>query len=298
MLAVALRCLLLGELLLYAGLARRFFEAPPLLAGLAALGGLLGARLGFTVATWCFAWVFRSPSPRLPPWRVATMWCAEYAACVALFVLILPFARQWLGADRQHPAGGRPPLLLIHGYGCSRGVWWWLRRRLESAGWQVATLDLEPPLAGIDSYAEPIARRVDALLAETGAPRVVLVGHSMGGLAARAYLRRFGGARVERLVTLGTPHAGSVLARLGPGRNARQMEPGSAWLQALALSAPPVETVSIYSRHDNYVMPQDSMVLPGAACRPVDGVGHLAMLFSPRVASELLAALEKHGNPA
>lgn len=198
-----------------------------------------------------------------------------------------------MGSDRLPPSGKRPPLLLVHGYACSRGAWWWLRRRLEAAGWVVATINLEPIYANIDDYVEPLARRIDEVLAATGAERLILVGHSMGGLVARAFLRRHGSARVARLVTLGTPHAGSELARIGLGRNGRQMEPGNPWLRDLAQPVPAVDTVAIYSRHDNYVMPQANLELPGASNRPVDGMGHLAMLFSPRLAAVLLAALEK-----
>ncbi len=49
-------------------------------------------------------------------------------------------------------------------------------------------------------------RRIGDIEAATGASQVVLVGHSMGGLVARAYLRRYGGAKVRRLITIGTPH--------------------------------------------------------------------------------------------
>lgn len=295
MLAIALRCSILGELFLYAWLSSRFFDLPPLPAAWAACGALLGVRLWINLLTWSFALVHASPAPRLPFWRVLWMLLGEYLAFLALFLLIQPFERQWMGNDRLRRAGARPPLLLIHGYACSRGAWWCLRRRLEAAGWQVATLNLEPPLAGIDDYAATIARRIDAVLAATGAARVILIGHSMGGLAARAYLRQFGGMRVQRLLTLGTPHAGSELARFGAGRNARQMIPGSDWLRALALNGIAVETVSLYSRHDNYVMPQAHMALPAASRLTVDGVGHLAMLFSPRVAAAVLGALEDAG---
>jgi pimeloyl-ACP methyl ester carboxylesterase len=207
-------------------------------------------------------------------------------------VLILPFDALWMGPDRLRPASSRPPLLLVHGYGCARGAWWWLRRRLEAAGWTVATISLEPIYTGIDNYVEPLARRIDALLAETGASQLILVGHSMGGLVARAYLRRFGIRRVAKLVTLGTPHSGSRLARLGMGENARQMVPGSEWLQGLARVPGMPETIAIYSTHDNYVMPQSNLELAAATNRVLDGIGHLTMLFSPRVADALLAALE------
>jgi triacylglycerol lipase len=220
---------------------------------------------------------------------------AEYAAFLVNFVLISPFERWWMGADRLGPSGERPPILLVHGYGCSRGAWWWQRRRLETAGWLVATINLEPIYTSIDNYIDPLAQRVDAVLAETGAAQLILVGHSMGGLVARAYLARYGANRVLRLITLGTPHGGSQLARIGIGQNSRQMEPGSAWLQRLSAQAPPPETVVIYSPHDNYVMPQANLQLAGATLRPINGLGHLAMLFSTRVSRVLRAALENPG---
>ena len=85
--------------------------------------------------------------------------------------------RRW---DRSAP--GRIPILLVHGYLCNRGLWWWLRRRLRARRHVVATINLEPPLAGVDRLAAQLGERIEALLAETGAEKVLLVTHSMGGL--------------------------------------------------------------------------------------------------------------------
>jgi pimeloyl-ACP methyl ester carboxylesterase len=63
-------------------------------------------------------------------------------------------------------------------------------------------------ISDIDAYADGIARRIDEVLAATGTS-LILVGHSMGGLASRAYLRRHGVAKVARLITLGSPHQGT-----------------------------------------------------------------------------------------
>ena len=296
MLARLLKLFIVAEITLYAVIALRYFDASLAGAALAALGGVFWVRAWMTTATYVFAWAYRSPSPRLSVLRALQMGLAEYAAFLLNFVLISPFERAWMGADRLGPAGERPPVLLVHGYGCSRGAWWWLRHRLERAGWMVATINLEPVYASIDHYVGALARRIDAVLAETGAPQLILVGHSMGGLVARAYLARFGAERVARLVTLGTPHAGSQLARIGMGQNARQMEPGNDWLQVLNRQEPTplaLDTVVIYSPHDNYVMPQANLQLAGATHRPISGLGHLAMLFSPQAAGELRAALEK-----
>ena len=186
---------------------------------------------------------------------------------------------------------GRRVLLLIHGFGCNRGAWWWLRSRLENGGYAVATLNLEPPYIEIDHYVAAVAARIEAACIESGVDRVTLVGHSMGGLVARAYLERLGVDRVEAVVTLATPHSGSVLARLGIGANSRQMACNSPWLKALWQQRPAVPMVSIRNSHDNFVMPQDGQRFPAARDVELPGLGHLALLFSPKAARNLLDVL-------
>jgi len=51
-----------------------------------------------------------------------------------------------------------------------------------------------------------------------------------------------------------------------------------------------VPALAIDTPHDNFVMPQDNQRLPGALDLELDGLGHLACLFSRRTASELVAA--------
>jgi triacylglycerol lipase len=215
----------------------------------------------------------------------------EWLAYMAVFVLIQPFERCWMGAEAvsRTPAGAPVPVLLIHGYLCNRGTWWWLRRRLRAAGIAAATINLEPPLASIEAFAAQLHERIEALVAETGADRVALVGHSMGGLVARAYLARHGPRRVAQLVTLATPHLGSLTARIGPGANAREMRVGSTFIATLPPADPSVPTVSIWSPADNFVAPQESSRLAGAAEIVLPHVTHLAMLFSVPV----LAALRR-----
>ena len=277
------------------------------------VGTAVGVTLGLFLAlralpvaiTYGFMLAFSSPVPaglRLGPLRFLLMVLAEYLGMILLFAVIQPFERFWLKPDRLRPASGRLPLLLLHGYQCNRGSWFWLRPRLEAEGWTVATHDLEPVLADIDSYAEGIARRIDEVLAATGAPRLILVGHSMGGLAARAYLRRYGAARVERLITLATSHQGSRLGALAWGANGRQLRLGNSWLAALARVRPPPGSASIYSVHDNHVMPQrECSELAGARAVPLAGVSHLGMLFSARAFDALLTELNdtvRSGSPA
>lgn len=265
--------------------------------GLALL--LAAAGRSFVIGvTFAFARAYAAPPPdacRIGALQGIAMFLRELAAFFLLFTVVMPFERFFMGADRLGRAGnGQAPVLLIHGYQCNRGFWLWLRRAIERSGRQVGTISLAPVFNDIDGYVEPVARRIAEVCAETGAEKVTLVGHSMGGLVSRAYLRRHGAARVAKLVTLGSPHGGSRLAVLGPGENARQMIPGSAWLGGLnAPGAVPLpETVSIYSCQDNYVMPQDGSLLEGAKVVPLAGIGHLEMAFSPEIARRLLAELD------
>ncbi|MBI5110066.1 MAG: alpha/beta fold hydrolase [Rhodocyclales bacterium] len=302
MVARQFQLLLLAELLFYAlsgGLlvSRSGWSGSDAVA--LALATFLGLRLILVLLTFALSRRGSSELPaaaRLGAMPLLRMVATEYLAFLLLFVVVIPFERFWLDPDRLgHCAARRTPLLLIHGYQCNRGFWFWLRRKLEAAGWTVATHDLEPVYADIDRYAPGIARRIDEVLAATGAEQVILVAHSMGGLACRAYLRRHGGGKVARLLTLGTPHRGTRIASLGLGLNARQMRIGGAWLAELAAGEVlPPGSASIYGQQDNYVFPQPAAsTLAGAEGIAMQGVGHVGMAVSPRTLAILLDVLER-----
>jgi len=269
--------------------------------GLAAAVGVvvaiaLGWRVAFILVTYALAWRNRSPTPpefRRSVFALLPHALREAAVWIAGYTALQPFVRVFMGDGQPPHAGGRRlPMLLVHGYVSNRGVWWVFRRALEARGETVWAVTLEPVYGAIDSLVEPLAARIDEFLASTGAQQVVLVTHSMGGLVARAYLRDHGAAKVARLVTLGGPHHGSVHAYLGAGANARQMEPGSPWLDALARSEAQsfaVPFTSIFSYQDNFVAPQTSSVHPAARNVPLAGIGHVSLAFSGEVL-ELVAA--------
>ena len=298
-----MRLLLGGELLFYVVLSTWLLARggwTPVEAVSLALGSFLGLRLFVTALTFTLMLANSDVVPaefRIGPIDALRIALEEYAGLIALFAVIQPFEAFWLGPDRlSKPTGARPPLLLIHGYQCNRGLWFWLRPRLEAAGWTVAAHSLEPVWGKIDDYAQGIERRIDEVLAATGAAQVILIGHSMGGLVLRAYLRRYGRDKVARIVTLGSPHQGTRLAHLGLGRNARQMRMGSSWLAELARPGAvplPPGSVSIFSFQDNYVFPQQACsTLEGATNVAISGVSHLGMAFSPYVLGKLLEVLE------
>lgn len=293
MVPVSLFLWLAAEIAIWLALVHGWLGLPWPTAALATLAGILGLRACMVATTWVFAAAF-GDAPPLGPWRWLRMVVAEYLAFLFLFLAVIPFERLWMGRDRLAPC--RRPILLVHGYACSRGMWWWLRRRLEGAGYVVATVSLTPPYTSIAKLVPQLARRVDEVCAATEAEKLILVAHSMGGLVCRSYLARFGGDRVERLITLATPHAGTELARVGIGQNAREMEPGSVWLRDLNAEPAAVPVVALRNRHDNFVMPDGNQSLPGAEEVTVDGTGHLAMLFSEETAGLVMQQANRFGS--
>lgn len=261
------------------------------------LPGLLTLIAGLIVVTLLVsAWFAgeRPPGTRLDAGGRATLWLGEIVAAWSLFLFWLPLERPLMPRDRpgvrSGGGGNEPAVLLIHGYVNNAGALWRLWKALCHKGFSVFTVNLEPVYADIDAYAPLIEARISAIRTQTGAQAVTLVCHSMGGLAARAYLRHCAqhhlDAGVAKVITLGSPHHGTVLARLERSPNGRQMRPGSEWLRVLAVheqGAWPCPVVSIYSLDDNVVAPQISARLDGAYNIEIKGVGHISLPLSRRV---------------
>lgn len=197
-------------------------------------------------------------------------------------------------AQSAHP-GGRRGVLLVHGFMCNRGLWSDWYAPLAEQGSPVIAVNLEPMLGSIDDYVATLDEAVTRLTAATGLPPLV-VAHSMGGLAVRAWMRAVPGAdaRVFHVVTLGTPHHGTWLARWGHGTNARQMRYRSPWIQALAAAEPAGRYRLFTCWHtcgDNIVFPLGTAALHGAKVLYLPNVGHVALAGHPEVLAHTLALL-------
>ena len=258
----------------------------------------IGLRLMMVGTSFALAHRHRAQRPaeaRLTAGGTLRLFVGEALAYTALFTLLQPLERWFARPAKPVLAQATLPVVLIPGIYCNSAIWWWLVRRLRAQGLRnLFPVTLEPPLASIDALARQLADEIERVCRQTQASRVVLIGHSMGGLIARAYLRDFGAARVARVITLASPHHGSELARHAIGANGWQLRPGNDWLVALNAAereAPGVPIVSLFSWHDNYVAPQDSAILAHADNVPFVGVGHLALLFWEPVARRLCAEI-------
>jgi pimeloyl-ACP methyl ester carboxylesterase len=310
MIAVLLALALLVAAALLATLAAALHSALGLsaAAGFAAGAAIvfLACPVGLTALACALALRWRArASPRLGAADFLRLAAGETSAFLRIF-LLGQVLQPWLAPrDPARIEPGVTPVLFVHGIYCNAGVWHRLLDALRGAGTRnLFCLNLTPPLAGIDRFAAQLAQRVEEVCKACGTQKVIVVAHSMGGLVARAWLARLGDrSRLARLVTIGSPHRGSRLARLVPGRCAAEMVPGSEWLVRLSAAeagAAAIPAICIFSWHDSLVAPQDSARLEGAHAAGLERLGHLQLLLEPavhrRVAAEIAAA--RSGSPS
>lgn len=235
-----------------------------------------------------------SPAPVPGVGQLLQAWWGEVLQAPRVFCWRQPFRWRaepdWLAASCH----GRRGVVFIHGFMCNRGFWtpWMVRTR--ALGHAFIAVNLEPAFGPIEASVDVIEDAVARVTAATGlAP--VLVCHSMGGLAARAWLRdRDGMERVHHVVTIGTPHRGTWLARFSRHPNTRQMRLGNAWLEALERHPGLVRArfTCWWSSCDNIVFPPPRATLPGADNRLLQCVAHVDLAFHEKVVSETLALLQ------
>ena len=184
-------------------------------------------------------------------------------------------------------------VVLVHGYLANRSCFLPLRTYLRARGVRQMLAYEYSGAAGIEQAALGLR---DYLQSNVRGGRVDLVCHSLGGLVARVYLQELGGARrVDRCITLGTPHRGTYNAYWVASRIGRELRPDSALLARLVASRKGAEGVrftSIAGEADNIVLPR--VFAADEECVRVRGLGHIGLLFSPSafqaVAERLLQA--------
>jgi len=142
----------------------------------------------------------------------------------------------------------------------------------------------------IDTFAVMLSTTVNRLRQATGSAQVDIVGHSMGGIVAAAYIKRVDNEGcVRRLITLGTPWSGSKIAVLGVGHQIQQLLPNSPTIDGLSEISTP--TTAIWGPDDSIILPSSSAAPKSATCIEVQDVGHLSMLTSHTVMQLVHTAL-------
>lgn len=197
------------------------------------------------------------------------------------------------------PLAARIPVLLVHGLVDNRSIFAVMRRGLRRRGFtDVCSWNYSPLSSDIARCAADLGAHIERVCEQTGHEHVHVVGHSLGGLISRYLVQRLGGdRRIDSLITLGTPHQGSLLAHVVPTPLIRQLRPGSPVLRELEQPARDVTTrvTAIYSDLDQMVLPTSSGRCdhPDLAARNllVRGVGHMSLPIHRGVVDEVAVTL-------
>ncbi len=246
---------------------------------------------------------------KTPPWRSANRRRTPMQTVLTVFLLTLAIlmiscSRATFKPEPEHQIAAKSSrvskgkVVLLHGIFDTRIGMQPLRKAIVANGYECFVPSLKP----VDGRKglEPMARQLrDLIEAEWGeSAEFSIVAFSMGGLISRYYLQELEGARrCQGLYTIATPHHGTYMAYLYPGRGARQMRPESPFLENLQKSGHIYEDFEIPTA--SYRSPLDVVMLPLKSPRWQQGDNvrfwspiHSALLWEKKLHADLLERLD------
>ena len=209
---------------------------------------------------------------------VAITSAAVLAGCDGGGALMPDQARLAVVAPERHP------ILFVHGWNSSGSVWSTMISRFKADGWTAAQLHSWSYNTSQSNAttAREIAVKVDSILAATGATKVDVITHSMGGLSSRYYAKNLAGdLKIDAWVSLGGPNHGTTTAYGCTQTSCLEMRPGSTYLNSLNATdetpgAPRYATW--WSACDMVIDPDNSVLLAGATNTQTACLDHSALM--------------------
>jgi triacylglycerol lipase len=185
-------------------------------------------------------------------------------ACVAAWIACLALALPSV-------ASAHDPILFVHGWNSSSSTWTTMISRFSADGWTAPELNnwSYNYSQSNATTASQISTKVDQILAATGATKVDLISHSMGGLSTRYYIKNLGGgAKVDDWVSLGGPNHGTDTANFCFSTACTEMRQNSTFLKNLnsgdETPGTTVNWLTWWSPCDEVINPDSSVALSGA----------------------------------
>lgn len=282
--------------------AKKYFAIALVIGGIAAgiFSYCLPASIVFaTVATWCIGSailvlanrVVKEGSCLAKPihrWHAVAVEVNSLAASAALFPLTF-----W---NSYHRPQGNPqgrPILMVNGYLSFGSTWSYQRQKLVQAGFgPVYTMNVGSGRS-IQTYAEQVRKKVQQIQKDLNRKDLILIAHSKGGLVSSYFATALADStmQVTDIITIGTPFEGTPIAAIGFGEDAREMEPGSAFLLDLQQRIREKSNICFFqiASEVDEIVPLESARWKENPSRQLvlKDLGHLGLLFSSRVANQI-----------
>ena len=199
------------------------------------------------------------------------------------------------------PDDGHRPVVLVHGLGGFPGNFFPLRSYLRLMGRRRTYAVPFPDGLTLDERVAHLRAFIAAVIERNGLPegaQVDVVAHSLGGVLSRLAVQDPAtAARVATLVTLGTPHAGTSLARFLKTPAVLALRPDSPTLERLREQLPwragrgVPRLVCLWSPADLLLHPPTAALVDGAENVEMPGFTHTSYLLHPRGFREIHRAL-------
>lgn len=190
------------------------------------------------------------------------------------------------------------PIVAVHGFGQTRDVFRKMKHYMKHRGREFHLFNYFTPQS-IPRTARQLSKYIDRVLLKTGADKVDLMGHSLGGLVVRYYVQALGGGgKVSHCITLGAPHSGTRIALYIPVLPSmvqmNRILRANGFCRKLNLMKKPagVRFINVYSPYDFFVQSEDRGYWSQAdknIC--LDFAGHLGMIMDYRFFDVLLREL-------
>ncbi len=205
-------------------------------------------------------------------------------------LLHLPLLTYSLFSGKKNPVkrariDGHRPLILIHGFGGTRGDLLPLELYFRAHGRRrIYRIDLRDKTS-MEEMSKRLASYTQRVLKVNRAEQVDLVGYSLGGIISRMAIAEHGlKGLVHTLVTMGTPHQGTTQARYVGSMLGRSLRPDSETMQRVKQYPWPegVRGISFWSKNDLIVAPPEGAAAEGTKQIDMSPFTHFSYLIDPR----------------
>jgi pimeloyl-ACP methyl ester carboxylesterase len=266
--------------------------------------------LSLSLLTYAFFWYetantsYRNCLDRLSGGKTK-FWLASgiFSSCLSLFLVAIFYPagfckRLW------HPEADThchfPPVILVHGIYHNPAAWtlyhWWLKR----AGFKnVYAFSYNSWHSNFDECLQQLNTFVKKICFLLPGRKVILLGHSLGGLLCRAYADATDmQSDVAAVITLGTPHQGSKMAVLGLGRLVKNLAYRGPLIEEMEQCSPnpDILRVAFYSPVDNMVLPNEALRsrCPTWSHQRISPISHVAVLFHRPTAKQIMEYIKNY----